>query len=203
VVFTRNLVVLLALAATLSPQSALHPAGAAKPPVVNKMLDLFERLRMCQAVQAKGGRQYLSFQLAESEINEYMRFALRSTPRPGLESVSVKIFPYNYVSTFSVVDFDAVERWRPGTIPGLLRPVLSGKRTIWVDGRFQAKAGQVMFSIEKAYFEKIRLPAILVEKVIQIVAARQPEKYDTRKPLPLPFGLRQVWTEARLVRGEN
>jgi len=158
---------------------------------------------MCQAVQAKGGRQYLSFQLAESEINEYMRFALRSTPRPGLESVSVKIFPYNYVSTFSVVDFDAVERWRPGTIPGLLRPVLSGKRTIWVDGRFQAKAGQVTFSIEKAYFAKIRLPAILVEKVVQIVAARQPEKYDTRKPIPLPFGLRQVWTEARLVRGEN
>lgn len=200
-VCTRNLALLLA--AAVLAQAPPQPAGTPKPPVVNKMLDLFGRLRSCQAVQAKGGRQQVSFQLSESEINEYMRFALRSTPRPGLEAVTVKIFPYNYVSTFSVVDFDAVERWRPGTIPLLLRPVLSGKRTIWVDGRFQAKAGLVTFSIEKAYFQKLRLPAILVEKVIQIVAARQPEKYDTRKPIPLPFGLRQVWTEPRLVRGET
>jgi hypothetical protein len=167
------------------------------------MLVLFDQLRSSQAVQAKGQWQPVSFQLSESEINEYMRFALRATPRPGLESVTVKIFPYNYVSTFSVVDFDAVEHWKPGTIPVLLRPVLSGKRTIWLDGRFQVKAGLATFSVEKAHFQKIRLPAILVEKVIQIVAARQPEKYDTRKPIPLPFGLRQVWTEPHLVRGQN
>lgn len=199
---TRNLFVLLISGALLG-QGPPRPADAAKPLVVNKMLGLFEQLRSSQAVQAKGGRQPVAFQLSESEINEYMRFALRTTPRPGLDSVTVKIFPYNYVSTFSVVDFDAVERWRPGTIPGLLRPVLSGKRTIWVDGRFQTKGGLATFSIEKAYFQKLRLPAILVEKVIQIVAARQPEKYDTRKPVPLPFGLRQVWTEPRVVRGEN
>jgi hypothetical protein len=39
--------------------------------------------------------------------------------------------------------------------------------------------------------------------MIQIVAARQPEKYDTSKPLPLPFGLRRIWTEEQLTAGEN
>ena len=57
--------------------------------------------------------------------------------------------------------------------------------------------------MEKAYFQQLRLPAVLVEKVIQVVAARQPEKYDTSKPVPLPFGLQRVWTGERLVMGEN
>jgi hypothetical protein len=39
--------------------------------------------------------------------------------------------------------------------------------------------------------------------MIQIVAARQPEHYDSSKPLPLPFSLRNVWTENRIVKGNN
>jgi hypothetical protein len=47
------------------------------------------------------------------------------------------------------------------------------------------------------------LPAFFVEKVIQTVAARQPEHLDTSQPLPLPFNLRHVWTENHLVKGAN
>ena len=39
--------------------------------------------------------------------------------------------------------------------------------------------------------------------MIQIVAARQPEKYDTSKPMPIPFGLRKVWTTEQLIYGNN
>ena len=42
-----------------------------------------------------------------------------------------------------------------------------------------------------------------VEKMIRLVAARQPERYDTTRPLPLPFGLRRVWTSDHTVAGEN
>ena len=132
-----------------------------------------------------------------------MRHALRVTPRPGLDSLQVKIFPYNYVSTYTVVDFDAVERWKPGTVPALLRPVLNGKKAVWVDYRFKAENGLATFSVEKAYFQSIRLPAFFVEKMIQIVAARQPEKYDTTKPVPLPFGLRRITTRDHVAAGEN
>ena len=178
-------------------------AADAIPPAATRFLSLFDQLRAAAAEKARGPYKRISFDLSDNEINQYLRYALRVTPRPGLESVTVKIFARNYVSTFSTIDFDAVERWKPGTIPVLLRPVLSGKRSIWVDYRFQTSNARVVFSVEKAYFQKVRLPAFFVEKMIQIVAARQPEKYDTTKPLPLPFGLQRMWTADHRVIGDN
>ena len=173
-------------------------------PAVPKVLDLFHRLHAAEE-QKKQGKPMskVSFQLTESEVNDYAVHALRTTPRPGLQSVTVKLFPNDYYSTYTVIDFDAVERWKPGTIPTLLKPVLSGKRSIWVDYRVNAQNGFCTFSVEKAYFGSIRLPAFFVQKMIQVVAARQPEHYDTSKPVPLPFGLRKVWTGDKQVSGEN
>lgn len=177
--------------------------GAAQPPAVTKMLALFARLQTAQQQKAAGKASPVQFQISESELNGYMSHSLRATPRPGVHSVQVKIFPRNYISTFTVVDFDAVERWKPGTVPALLRPVLNGRKSVWVDYRFRAENGLATFSVEKAYFQSIRLPAYFVEKMIQIVAARQPEKYDTTKPLPLPFGLRRITTGDHVALGEN
>jgi len=173
------------------------------PPVATKFLAMFQDLRDAEAQKAAGKSRHVSFRLSAAEINDYMRWSLRTTPRPGLDSTTVKIFGNNYVSTYSIVDFDAVEKWKPGTIPGILRPILSGRKSIWVDYRFQADNSKVTFSVEKAYYGSIRLPAFFVQEMIKIVAARQPEKYDTSKPLPLPFGLRKVWTEDQVVSGEN
>ncbi|MFB3828181.1 MAG: hypothetical protein ACE15B_15540 [Bryobacteraceae bacterium] len=176
----------------------------AQPPSVHKIRDLFARLQAAQAERAAGRRPArVAFQLTEAEINEYMGYALKATPRPGLQSVTVKLFPYNYVSTYAVVDFDAVEKWKPGTIPTLLRPVLNGRKAVWVDYRFRTANGAATFSVEKAYFQNIRIPAFAVEKMIAVVAARQPEHYDTSRPVPLPFGLRQVATGSHTVSGEN
>ncbi|MCL4401195.1 MAG: hypothetical protein M1436_00825 [Acidobacteria bacterium] len=191
-------------AAFLLTCAAASGATVPQPAQVAKMLDIFNRLQTAQRQQAQGQKQeHVSFTLSEAEINGYAVHALHAAPRPGIDSLAIKVYPYNYISTYTVIDFDAVERWKPGTIPALLRPVLSGKKAIWVDYRFQASDGRATFSVEKAYFQKIRLPALVVEKMIQVVAARQPEHYDTAKPVPLPFGLRQVWTKERLVMGEN
>jgi hypothetical protein len=183
----------VALAALVASSQAI-PASAP----VAKVQDIFTRL---QASQQK--YQPVAFQLTDAEIDEYSRYALTVTPRPGLRSFSVKVFPNNYLSTLTLIDFDAVERWKPGTIPALLKPVLSGQKSIWVDIRFQATNGHATFTIEKAYFQNIRLPAILVSQMIQTVAARQPEHYDTTKPVPLPFGLKKAWTNGHTVFGEN
>ncbi len=43
----------------------------------------------------------------------------------------------------------------------------------------------------------------MVEKMISVVASRQREKYDTSKPVPLPFGLQKIWTGEKAVAGEN
>lgn len=176
---------------------------ATPPPVAVKFLGLFDQLRAAETQKASGVNRHVSFRLSDTEITDYMRYSLHALPRPGLHSVTVKIFPANYISTYTVVDFDAVERWHPGTIPALLRPVLSGKKTIWVDYRIQAQNSHLSFSVEKAYYQDIRLPAFFVDKMIGIVAARQPEKYDTSKPMPIPFGLRQIWTSDHVIQGQN
>jgi hypothetical protein len=175
----------------------------APPAVVTKFLTLFDQLRAAQTQKTQGTPQHVSFKLSDAEIDEYMRYSLHAIPRPGLDSVTVKFFPANYVSTFTVIDFDAVERWHPGTIPSLLRSVLSGKKSIWVDYRINANNSKMSFSVEKAYYQSLRLPAFSVEKMIEIVAARQPEKYDTSKPMEIPFGLRQVWTNEHTIEGRN
>jgi hypothetical protein len=192
------------LIVALLPTTFLHGVETAPvPPVATKFLTMFDNLRNAESEQKAGKLRHVSFQISSTEINEYMQWALRTTPRPGLNSLTVKIFPSNYISTYAVVDFDAVEKWKPGTIPSLLKPVLNGKRTIWVDYRFRTDNGNVTFSVEKAYYGSVRLPAFFVQKMIQIVAARQPEKYDTTKPVPLPFGLKRVWTQNQLAMGEN
>lgn len=177
-------------------------ADISTPLEAQKFLRLFQSLREAET-QVPASRRHVSFALSDAELNAYMRYALRTTPRPGLDSVTVKIFRRNYVSTFAVVDFDAVERWKPGTIPAILRPVLRGRQSIWVDYRFSATNSKLTFSVEKAYYNQLRLPGFFVEKLIRLVAARQPEHYDTSKPLPLPFSLSTVWTENQVIKGNN
>ena len=193
----------LRLLVSLLTGCLLSAASASAPPVARKFLSLFDELRQAQT-QPAASRRRVSFAVTDREIDDYMLYALQTAPRPGIDSVTVKIFPHNYVSTFTVVDFGAVERWKPGTIPSMLRPVLRGKQSIWVDYQFAPAAdSSITFSVEKAYYGSIRLPAFFVERVIAVVAARQPEHYDTNKPLALPFGLRDVWTEDHVIKGRN
>jgi hypothetical protein len=199
----RTLLVAAVFAPAEAIPAAAQTAPVSGPPVAAKFLGLFDQLRSAEAHKAAGKLQPFSFRLSDAEINDYLRYSLKAIPRPGLDSVTVKIFALDYVSTFAIVDFDAVEKWKPGTIPALLRPVLQGKKSIWVDYRFQAADSKVKFSVEKAYYQNLRLPAFFVEKMIQVVAARQPEKYDTTKPLPLPFGLKRISTAEHLIMGEN
>lgn len=166
---------------------------SAQPPASVKVLGIIKHL---QSGPTK-------FELAEYEVNQHIIYSLKTTPRPGLNSMQVKFFDGNYVSTYTTVDFDAVEKWKPGTIPMILRPVLSGKRAIWVDIRFFVNNAHATYKIEKAYYEKIPIPAFALEKAIQVIAARQPEKYDTTKPVPLPFGMKNLSTKAQRIAGEK
>lgn len=158
---------------------------------------------MVDLSDAESTKRKVRFQLTEAEVNEYLQYARTINPRPGLDRLTVRFFPGNYISTLTIIDFDMVERQRPGTIPALLRPVLSGKKELWLDLRLAAADGVGSFSVEKAYLQSIRLPALLVEAMLGVVGASQKEQFDTNKPVPLPFGLRRVATGDKSVTGEN
>lgn len=173
------------------------------PPVARKFLTLFDQLRAAEAQKAAGKPEHVAFDMTDAEVVEYFKYSLHATPRPGLDSFLAKFFPNNYVSTYIVIDFDAVEKWRPGTVPTLLKPVLSGKKSVLIDYRIDAKDYRMTFSVEKARFQDIAIPAFVVQKVIEIVASRQPEHYDTSKPIPIPFGLKNLWTTQGAMHGQN
>jgi hypothetical protein len=202
----KKLVLLSLFALAAAPVFRAETLGAsntpAPPSVAAKVLDLFDQLRNAQEHKGDPGTN-VAFKLTDSEVNDYMRYALKTTPRPGVESVTIKFFPKDYISTFTKVDFDAVERWKPGTIPTVLRPFLKGKKTILIDVRLKADNSSMTFSVEKARYDDMVLPAFFVEKMIQILAARQPEKYDTAHPMTIPFGVVKVWTGDKFIQGHN
>jgi hypothetical protein len=200
----RPVVTLSLLLAALVPSIPAATVDTSAPPVAARVLDLFDRLRAAHDKVAAGGRfQLVAFQLSEAEINDYLTYALKATPRPGVSSISVKVSGNDNISTLTNVDFDALEQWHPGTIPPLLRKVLRGKKTISVDFRIHAENSNMTFSVEKARYENTPLPPVFVEKMIEMMAARQPEHYDTSRPIPIPFDVRKVWTTEHTLQGHN
>lgn len=182
----------LANAIVSERSSAKHEAPIQTPASV-KVLDLLSRL---QAVPP----QPVRFRLSDDEVNQYLVFALLSSPRPGIDSILVKFFPHNYLSTYIVIDFDAIERWSPGLAPGFLN--LTGKKAIWVDLRFSINNGVISYQIEKALYQDKNLPHWLAEKIIQTIGARQPEKLGGQE-MPVPFGLRRIQTGEHYVEAER
>jgi hypothetical protein len=112
----------------------------------------------------------------------------------------MKFFPHNYISTSIVIDFDAVDRWSPGLVPGFFG--LTGKKAIWIDIRFSVGGGALTYSIEKAFYQDKVLPNFLAEKIIQTIGARQPENASGLQ-IVTPFGLRRIQTGERYIEGEN
>lgn len=189
----------LELMRALRAKREMPPAPVLPPqptPAAARVVELLNRLQLVP-------RQPVSFQLSEQEINDYLEFALKRTQRPGVESVHVRIFPHNYISTLTLLDLDAVQHSLPFGISTLFGAVLSGQTQVWIDYRFHIQNGTYTFSIEKAYYGDKTLSPSLVRKMIQTMAAMQPERFDTERPIPLPFGLLEIETAQGSLSGRN
>ena len=182
--------------------SIVYPALAGGP--VEKMLDLFDRLRKAEAEEAAHRpAPHVESRFTDGEVNEYMTYALKTTPRPGVKSIHVEFADANYIATTVVADLDALEKWKPGTIPGALRWMLNGTKSLRVDLRFRQNTDKLIgLSVEKAYYQDLRIPALVVEEMMKILAARQPEHYDLNH-LTLPMGLKRMWTTGHSISAMN
>jgi len=189
-----------------SPEAmeALRKAGEvarSQPPVpprpeVVKVLNLFQQLRTVPASK-------VAFRLSENEINTYLEYALRTNPRPGLDSLRVRLFPGNYLSCAAGLDLDALNRQGGSKLLGPLYLFQSGEKQIRLDLRFVVNNARLTFTVEKAYYQNVRLPAAFIRQIIRLAAAQQPEHLDTNAPIPLPFQLRQLRTGKGILEGEN
>jgi hypothetical protein len=199
----------------MSPRpAAALPAVPAVPAVVavtgektapvTHMLDLLASLWAYHRNGRNRQAQQISFEIPEAEINEYLGYSLRVMRRPGIESAAIKLLPHNQVQATAVIDFDAVGRWNPGTVPLRLQPALHGKREIHLEAQFEAHDGILNFTLQTAQDrERQPIPKKVAESILRSLGAQQPEQYDTGGPIQLPFGLQRVWTESQVLCGNT
>lgn len=185
-----------------APASPPPPSGESTPGVT-MIQELLASLGKYEQ-DGRPAKQKLGFEIPERALNEYLAYTLRTRPRPGIGAMTVALLPSNQVTSDVEIDFDAVQKWNPAIFPEILRPLLTGKRTIHTDVKFEAKDGFCSFSLKdaqgpdgKAIMNKV------MSAVLQSLGSRQPESYDTAKPIPLPFGLKRIWTEKQLICGET
>ena len=188
----------LAAAAALQqlPDAKMPPAEITKPPGVLKVLDLFDQLRAMPRKQVK-------FRLTEEEINQYVAYSLITNSRPGVRSATIKVFPHNYLSVFTIVDFDAVERKNPGTIPYVLRPLLRGSTSLWVDVRFKVTDGKVTYSVEKAYYQRFAKYLSSRYDSYSVLSEPAAGTVQHRSADAAAFGLRHMETAEHILIGHN
>jgi hypothetical protein len=141
--------------------------------------------------------QEVYFELPESDINQYLAYSLRTTPRPGIEAAKVKLQEHNRVSASLVLNFDLIADWAP-LISSLLH--LSGKRVLDVEIVFtvQDSAVTLRFADEEQNGAMVRQT---LQTLLHVLALQQPERYDISKPIPLPYGLQRLWTSPGMVAG--
>src|ERR1035441_7161619 len=79
------------------------PAVAGGP--VERMLGFFESLRNAGREQAAHRAvPHVEGRFADGEVNEYLAYALKTAPRPGVESIHVECANGNYIATTVVAD---------------------------------------------------------------------------------------------------
>jgi len=137
------------------------------------------------------------FELPESDINDYLAYSLHTVPRPGLSSVTVKLQPQNHVSVRMVLNFDRIAAWAP-LIPSLLQ--LSGNQAIDMDLVFNVQDAAVTVQLADGP-ESTAMFRRAIQTLLHILAIHQPERYDTSKAIPLPYGLQRLSTTKGMVVG--
>jgi hypothetical protein len=145
----------------------------------------------------------VTFKISESEINEYLAYSLRVTPRPGIRKLSVRLNPDNAFSVRTVMDFTAIQKWHPWILPDALKAIASSEPVVEMEVKFQAQESYGTFKLKSVGGLAGALLADAAVWVIQAIGLHQPEYYDTMRPIPLPFGLRRIWTGQGSVSGDT
>jgi hypothetical protein len=196
-----------------SPSASTTPAAgsskpAAVPPETGELTDGAGRVAKLLESLAQfdiGGRsdsQKIGFELPERAVNEYLAYALRSHARPGIRSITVKLLPGNELSALVGLDLAALLKWNAELIPENLRPLLNANTSVRVNLSFEVSGGLAAIRL-KSIQDLDGRPLALdpLGNILQAIGMHQPESLDPKRPIPLPFGLKRVWTSDRLIAG--
>jgi hypothetical protein len=180
------------------PVSASGVPPSSQADGVQRVKNVLEALQRFDRTGRNRQMQQVSFELPEADINDYLAWSLRTTPRPGVAGIFVKLHAGNHVNVRAALDFSSMGSWA-AVVESLLQ--LDGNRVISADVAFQVHDGALTFQFTGGA-ETIKVRRAM-QMLLHILAMHQPEKYDTSKPIPLPYGLRRLATAERMILGET
>jgi hypothetical protein len=151
---------------------------------------------------ARKGRR-VTFEFSEAELNEYLAYSLTVRPRPGIRKVSVHIDADDGFSVRAVMDFAAIVKWHAWILPQAVKETASSEPVVEMDVKFSAHDGFGTFQLKRVQGLGGALSPEVAMWVIQAISLHQPEYYDTMRPIPLPFGLKRIWTGPGSVSGDT
>jgi hypothetical protein len=145
--------------------------------------------------------QHISFELPEAYINMYLSESLKLKPRPGLRSLAVELHPGNRIVATAEVDVRRLMAADPAMIPSNLGSKLLGAGSLKAEFNFRVESGLLTFAVKPIASGGLDLPNPVLERIVRSIASIQPESLDTSRPITLPWGLKKLYTQARLLGG--
>lgn len=190
------LIVLLGLSCgTLSPLYA-QDAQPVTSPVLQTLGDLWEYEHA-----GKPPSRHLSFEFPESYINLYLSTSLKLKPRPGLSSLTLELLPGNRIIATAGVDVRRLLSEDPTTILPKFRSQLMSAGALKAEFSFHVESGLLTFAVKPLASGGIDVPNSVMERIVRCLASIQPERLDISKPIPLPWGMKNLFTRAKLLGG--
>ena len=182
----------------LAGQTNVAPGTAA----VDIVRDLLRSLWTYEGDGRPNASRQIGFQLPESAVNLYLASSLARSPRPMIESLQVQLLPGNRCIVEAKIDFDALDRNEPAIFSEAERKHLSGSKLVRAEFRFSVSAGALTFE-PKPLKSEVTPSKHQLQNMIGLIAAKQPEKIDAARKIPVPFGLRKLWTSNGVLHGET
>jgi hypothetical protein len=191
-----SLIMLLSLSDRVLLPLYAQDAQPGISPVLQTLGDLWEYERA-----GRPPNQRLSFEFPEAYINLYLSTSLKLKPRPGLSSLSVELLPGNRIVATAKVDIRRLMAGDGEMIPSNLRSQLMLAGSLKAEFDFRIESGLLTFAVKPIPSEGLDVPNLVLERIIRSLASIQPEKLDISRPITLPWGIKDLYTRAKLLGG--
>lgn len=188
--------ILLSLSGRVLPPLYAQDSQPAISPVLQTLCDLWEYEHA-----GRPSGQRLSFEFPEAYINLYLSTSLKLKARPGLSSLSVEFLPGNRIIATAGVDIRRLMAEDPAMVPSNLRSQLMRANTLKADFTFRIESGLLTFAVKPVASDGLDVPGPVLERIIRRLASIQPERLDTSRPITLPWGMKDLYTRAKLLGG--
>jgi hypothetical protein len=185
----------------LLPPLHAQPAAPANWPV-DVVRDVLQSLWAYDHAGRPAASRRVGFELPETVVNLYLAATLPGKPRPMIDEMRLTMLPGDRCVVDAKVDFDALQKAAPKLFSASERQQFKGLKSVRAEFHFSVSSGFLSFEATPLPSEVTPSQRLLPE-VIRQIAASQPEKIDTQRRIPLPFGLRRLWTREGVLCGET